>query len=250
MDPMQLASRVTGAGPLTAVLVHGIMSDSRSWDQVAEDLVSHGFRVIAVDLAGHGESPRARRYSPAAWAQDVVETIEPLLSGAPDLVMGHSLGGLVASIVAERIAPRAVIYVDPAFDFPRGIRGALFKLSFALMPPLQRRDLRRLNPKWSARDVETEFSAQQRWHRRTMLGLVDSKLFVPPTRSEVPSLVVLAERSLLVTRDAAFRMLRAGMRVVKVPGAGHTVWRDQPERFAAIVGRWLASRLPAPAASA
>ena len=242
---MQLAARVTGEGPLTAVLLHGIMSDSHSWDGVAEDLVDRGFRVIAVDLAGHGDSPRARRYSPAAWADDVIETIDPLLVGAPDLVMGHSLGGLVASIVAERIAPRAVIYVDPAFDFPKGIRGALFKLSFAMMPPLGRRDLRRLNPKWSEKDIETEFSAQQRWHRRTMLGLVDSKLFVPPLRSEVPSLVVLAERSLLVTRAAAFRMLRAGMRVVRVEGAGHTVWRDQPERFTAVVGRWLASRLPA-----
>lgn len=244
---MQLASRVTGEGPRTAVLLHGIMSDSRSWDDVARDLGDRGFRVIAVDLAGHGDSPRARSYSPAAWADDVLETIEPLLDDAPDLVMGHSLGGLVASIVAERIAPRAVIYVDPAFDFPKGIRGALFKLSFAVMPPLQRRDLRRLNPKWSAKDIETEFSAQQRWHRRTMLGFVDSKLFVPPLRSEIPSLVVLAERSLLVTQDAAFRMLRAGMRVVKVKGAGHSVWRDQPERFAAIVGRWLASYLPATA---
>lgn len=246
---MQLASRVTGAGPLTAVLLHGIMSDSHSWDGVAQDLVDRGFRVIAVDLAGHGDSPRARRYSVAAWADDVLETIEPLLDGAPDLVMGHSLGGLVASIVAERIAPRAVIYVDPAFDFPKGLRGALFKLSFALMPPLKRRDLRRLNPKWSTRDIEAEFAAQQRWHRRTMLGLVDSKLFVPPLGSSVPSLVVLAERSLLVTRDAAFRMLRSGMRVVRVEGAGHTVWRDQPERFTAVVGRWLASRLPVPAAT-
>ncbi|HWL01815.1 MAG TPA: alpha/beta hydrolase [Microbacteriaceae bacterium] len=246
---MQLAVHVTGEGSRTAVLVHGIMSDSQSWDGVAQDLEARGFRVIAVDLAGHGDSPRAHRYSIEAWAQDVLETIEPLLDGAPDLVMGHSLGGLVASIVAERIAPRAVIYVDPAFDFPKGIRGALFKLSFALMPPLGRRDLRRLNPKWSAKDIETEFSAQRRWHRRTMLGLVDSKLFVPPTRSEVPSLVVLAERSLLVTRDAAFRMLRAGMRVVKVEGAGHSVWRDQPERFTAIVGRWLANYLPAHAST-
>lgn len=246
---MQLAVRAIGEGPRTAVLVHGIMSDSHSWDGVSDDLVERGFRVIAVDLAGHGDSPRARTYSPAAWADDVIETIEPLLSGAPDLVMGHSLGGLVASVVAERLAPRAVIYVDPAFDFPKGILGALFKLSFAVMPPLKRRDLRRLNPKWTPSAIDTEFSAQQRWHRRTMLGLVDSKLFVPPAKSDVPSLVVLAERSLLVTRDAAFRMLRMGMRVVRVKGAGHTVWRDEPERFTAIIGRWLASCLPAVAGS-
>ncbi|OJX68412.1 MAG: hypothetical protein BGO95_02750 [Micrococcales bacterium 73-13] len=246
---MRLATRISGDGPRTAVLVHGIMSDSSSWSSVTSDLVERGFRVIAVDLAGHGASPRARRYSPQSWADDVVETVAPLLPEAPDLVMGHSLGGLVASIAAERIAPRAVIYVDPAFDFPKGIRGALFKLSFAMMPPLQRRDLRRLNPRWSSREIEAEFAAHRRWHRRTMLGLVDSRLFVPPRRADVPSLVILAERSLLVTRAAALRMLRIGMRVVRVEGAGHTVWRDQPERFAAIVGRWLARQLPASASS-
>ena len=242
---MQLAVRATGNGPQTAVLLHGIMSDSHAWDDVTLDLVGRGFRVLAVDLAGHGDSPRARHYSPAAWADDVVETLEPLLDRAPDLVMGHSLGGLVASIVAERIAPRAVIYVDPAFDFPKGIVGALFKLSFAMMPPLGRRDLRRLNPKWSATDIDIECLAQRRWHRRTLLGLADTKLFIPPSRGDVPSLVVLAERSLLVTRDATFRMLRAGMRVVRVQGAGHTVWRDEPERFRAIIGRWLSSYVPA-----
>ena len=94
------------------------------------ELEEHGFRVIAVDLAGHGRSPRALRYSPAAWADDVVETLEPLLDGPPDVVMGHSLGGLVASLVADRMAPRAAIYIDPAFSFPRGIRGWAFKLFF------------------------------------------------------------------------------------------------------------------------
>lgn len=241
---MRLATRISGEGPRTAVLVHGIMTDSSAWSGVTEQLEERGFRVIAVDLAGHGASPRARRYSPEAWADDVVETLGPLLAEAPDLVMGHSLGGLVASLAAERIAPRAVVYVDPAFGFPKGIRGALFKLSFAMMPPLQRRDLRRLNPKWNARDIDAEFAAQRRWHRRTMLGLVDTRRFVPPATSGIPSLVILAERSLLVGRDAALRMLRLGMRVVKVRGAGHTVWRDEPERFDAIVGRWLARQMP------
>jgi pimeloyl-ACP methyl ester carboxylesterase len=246
---MRLSTRSYGDGPRTAVLVHGIMSDSSAWSQVTSDLVERGFRVLTIDLAGHGESPRARHYSPEAWADDVVETLAPLLDSPPDLVMGHSLGGLVASIAAERIAPRAVIYVDPAFGFPKGLRGALFKLSFALMPPLRRADLRRLNPKWSAHDIDTEAAAQRRWHRRTMLGFTDTKSFVPPVRTDAPSLVILAERSLLVTRTVAVRMLRTGIRVVRVKGAGHTVWRDQPERFAVIVGRWLTRYLPVPAGS-
>lgn len=238
---MRLAASATGSGPRTAILVHGIMSDSSAWSGIVPRLTAQGFRVVAVDLAGHGASPRAARYSPESWAGDVVETVTPLLDEAPDLVMGHSLGALVASIVAERLAPRAVVYVDPAFGFPRGLKGIAFKCSFALMPPLRRADLRRLNPKWSDADLDLEAAAQRRWHRRTMLGLADRRSLVPPRSVVAPSLVILAERSLLVTRAVAMRLVRSGMRVVRVPGAGHTVWRDEPARFAAVLEGWLAS---------
>ena len=103
---------------------------SRAWHRVTAELEEHGFRVLAVDLAGHGRSPRARTLLAEAWADDVVETLEPLLDGPPDVVMGHSLGGLVASLVADRLAPRAAIYIDPAFAFPSrhqglGLQGVL-----------------------------------------------------------------------------------------------------------------------------
>ena len=64
------------AGPRTAVLIHGIMSDSRAWHRVTGELEQRGFRVIAVDLAGHGRSPRAGA-TRRAWADDVVETLQP-----------------------------------------------------------------------------------------------------------------------------------------------------------------------------
>src|SRR3954471_19279245 len=110
---MHLAVTESGSGNRTAVLIHGIMSDSRAWHRVTGELERRGFRVLAVDLAGHGRSPRARRYSPGAWADDVAETLRPLLSAPPDLVMGHSLGALVASLVADRLSPRTAIYIDP-----------------------------------------------------------------------------------------------------------------------------------------
>src|SRR3954453_15391110 len=108
------------------------MSDHRAWHRVTRELVEQGFRVIALDLAGHGRSPRARRYSPAAWADDVVETVRPLLTRQPDLVMGHSLGALVASLGPERLSPRTTVYIDPAFGFPRGPRGVVLKMLFAI----------------------------------------------------------------------------------------------------------------------
>ncbi|QAY74306.1 alpha/beta hydrolase [Agromyces protaetiae] len=247
---MQLAVTESGSGPRTAILIHGIMSDSRAWHRVTAELETHGFRVLAVDLAGHGRSPRAKRYSPAAWADDVVETLAPLLDGPPDVVMGHSLGGLVASLVGDRLAPRAAIYVDPAFSFPRGIRGAVFKVAFAIAPRPRRYALVKMNPKWNPEDVEIELATLRDWDKRTILGFADSRPLMPPARLVAPSLVILAEKSLLITEKVAAKLRTQGMSVSTVAGTGHTVFRDDHHGFMATVTEWLAGLPALPAAAA
>lgn len=242
---MQLAVRSAGSGERTAILIHGIMSDSRAWHRVSDDLQQAGFRVLAVDLTGHGQSPRARSYSPAAWAEDVAETVEPLLEQAPDLIVGHSLGALVASIVAERLAARAAVYVDPAFAFPRGLRGLAYKLAFGLAPKPRRRMLRRMNPGWSAQDIDLELLSLQAWDKRTILGLADTRALVAPRRPRQPSLVVLAEKSLLITRAVAAAMRGDGLTVTVLPGSGHTVFRDDHAGFMGLVHGWIADHVPA-----
>jgi pimeloyl-ACP methyl ester carboxylesterase len=242
---MRLAVSESGSGPRTAVLIHGIMSDSRAWHRVTGELEQRGFRVLAVDLAGHGRSPRALRYSPRSWADDVVETLRPLLSAPPDLVMGHSLGALVASLVADRLSPRTAIYIDPAFAFPRGARGLAYKLLFALSPRPRRSILVRMNPKWDAADVDIELAGLRDWDRRTLLGFADTRPLVPPVTLVAPTLVVLAEKSLLITAPVAASLRRLGMTVETVPGTGHAVFRDDLARFVSVVDRWLDRTLPA-----
>jgi pimeloyl-ACP methyl ester carboxylesterase len=239
---MRLAVHDSGSGELTAVLIHGMMSDHRAWHRVAAELRDAGYRVVAVDLAGHGASPRSRRYSPRRWADDVIETLEPLLNGSPDLLMGHSLGALVASIVADRFPPRAAIYVDPAFAFPRGIRGIALKTMFTVAPRPGAWTLRRLNPRWTAADVELELTTLRVWDKRTILGFVSTRPLRSPRTLVAPSLVVLAERSLLIGSRDVDRMERDGMTVEIVRGAGHTVFRDDHEAFMRLVRAHLAAQ--------
>jgi pimeloyl-ACP methyl ester carboxylesterase len=241
---VKLAVHETGTGPRTAVLLHGIMSDHRAWHRVTRELVEQGFRVIALDLAGHGSSPRSRRYSPAAWADDVVETLQPILSRRPDVIMGHSLGALVASMVADRLAPRAAVYVDPAFAFPRGVRGVVMKLIFAVAPRPRRAALVRWNPKWSAADVDIELATLRDWDKRTIFGLASTRPLAPPARLTAPSLVILAEKSLLITDAVAAGLRRLGMTVEIVPGTGHAVFRDEHTRFMEVVEHWLGTAAP------
>jgi pimeloyl-ACP methyl ester carboxylesterase len=241
---MRLAVHRSGSGPRTAVLIHGMMSDHRAWHRVAADLRDDGYRVVAVDLAGHGASPRSRRYSPRTWAADVAETLEAELDGPPDLLMGHSLGGLVASLVAEGLAPRAAIYIDPAFAFPRGVRGVALKTMFTLAPRPGAWTLRRLNPRWSAADVDLELATLRLWDKRTILGFVDTGPLVPPQNLVAPSLVILAEKSLLISRAVADGLRGSGMTVTTVPGSGHTVFRDDHAAFMTLVRGWLTRHAP------
>jgi pimeloyl-ACP methyl ester carboxylesterase len=227
------------------VLIHGIMSDSRAWHRVTAELEQRGFRVLAVDLAGHGRSPRARRYSPGAWADDVVETVQPMLTRPPDLVMGHSLGALVASLVADRLSPRTTVYIDPAFAFPRGPLGVVYKLMFFVSPRPRRSILVRMNPRWDPADVEIELAGLRDWDRRTLLGFADTRPLVPPATLVAPSLVVLAEKSLLITKPVAAALRTLGMTVETVPGTGHAVFRDDHARFVRVLDRWLDRTLPA-----
>lgn len=109
MTAVDLAYDVHGEGPLL-VLVHGITENRHSWDPVR---LSDSFRVVRVDLRGHGESPGAQPYDPLTLAADVYAVVEKEGGDVPILV-GHSMGGVVVTAYANRYPVRSVINVDQA----------------------------------------------------------------------------------------------------------------------------------------
>jgi len=96
--PCRLAAYAWGAGP-TVFLVHGWGGRGAQLGFFVEPLVQRGFRVLAVDAPAHGDSDGTRTniYEFAATLVEVVRRHGPVHA-----VVGHSLGGTAATLVASR----------------------------------------------------------------------------------------------------------------------------------------------------
>lgn len=93
------------------VLVHGITESRRTWDPLIAPLIAAGYRVIAVDLRGHGASSMVPPYDLATMAADLGAVLEA--EQVEDaLLVGHSLGGAVVSAFAAGGPCRGVVNVD------------------------------------------------------------------------------------------------------------------------------------------
>src|SRR5919204_2428768 len=98
-----------GEGGRTLVLVHGLLMNRRMYDRLAPEISSHGNRVVAVDLLGHGRSDRLadrQIYSMTAFADQVLALLDHLELEAP-VVGGTSLGANVGLEFASKYPDRA-----------------------------------------------------------------------------------------------------------------------------------------------
>lgn len=105
-------------GAQTLLLIHGGAAHAGWWHHLAPSFLP-GFRVVAVDLSGHGDSDRRARYSFPVWAEEVL-AVAASVGGPPPVIVGHSMGGVVAALAATGGAPpSAVVIVDTPLHEPR-----------------------------------------------------------------------------------------------------------------------------------
>ncbi len=118
---VQLYYEIHGHGPRVLVFMHGILMDSNMNRRLATDLAAHGFRVVLVDLPGHGLSDKPKRASfhrMDTYAEHVVRLMDHL-GLARAAVGGVSLGGnvslLVAALAPERV--QALVIEMPVLEW-------------------------------------------------------------------------------------------------------------------------------------
>ncbi len=96
-DGVPISYEVYGSGEPTLVFVHGWSCDDRYWREQVP-YFSKKYRVVTLDLAGHGHSGMARtKYTMSAFGEDVRAVVEAIGSRRVILI-GHSMGG---SVIAE-----------------------------------------------------------------------------------------------------------------------------------------------------
>ncbi len=102
VDGLEIAWEAVGAGPATLVFIHGWQCDRSFWrEQVAH--FADDYRLVLVDLPGHGESAGGREdWSMAAFGEDVAAVVGEVVSG-PVVLIGHSMGGPVILEAASGI---------------------------------------------------------------------------------------------------------------------------------------------------
>ncbi|WP_051797116.1 alpha/beta fold hydrolase [Catenuloplanes japonicus] len=235
-----LYTREWGAGDRVAVLIHGMITDSTSWHEVGPALAGKGYRVIAVDLPGHGHSPAPER---DLTLEDTVGLLLRTVPATPDLAIGHSLGGAVLAAAVDRLRPARAVYVDSPQRLDDGGHGLEAAVAYLNTRRKSREPdtLLRDRPWWPEQDRLNETEAALRWNTTStahlLAGMVDRDL---TPAAVVPSLLIRADPSEYVPDDAAVdRLTDAGITVRTVPGAGHTVWYGRVPDFLDALDGWI-----------
>lgn len=228
--------REWGDGERTAVLVHGLTNDASTWWAVGPALAERGYHVYAVELPGHGSTPAPPTWSADALVRAVLDQAPP----APDLAVGHSLGGYTLARALPQLAPKAAVYEDPALTLS-GIPEVL--APYRAQKGWSRADVAAAYPLWPAEAHEHKWHALQRWDTTILDALGDPSAFpaaeVRPATGR--SLFVLADPSALVPPARAEELRALGHEVTTVEGAGHVVHNDRLDGFLAALEPVLAA---------
>ena len=106
-DGVNISYLVEGSGEPAIVFIHGWCCDKTYWDEQI-NAFSPKYTVVAIDLAGHGESGTERKdYTMEAFGQDAAAVVNHLKLDKIILV-GHSMGGDVIYQAAKLLKPRVI----------------------------------------------------------------------------------------------------------------------------------------------
>jgi pimeloyl-ACP methyl ester carboxylesterase len=238
-----------GAGP-ELVWIHGLGEQSRSLDAIAAHPALAGFAHTLVDLPGYGRSPWPDAAAPPDDLEALADRLAGWLADRRPVLVGHSMGGVLAQLIAERAAVRAVIDAEGNLS-----RGDCTHSALAAAYPLD--DF--LGHGYAAMRADVYDGGRTDLALRgyhAAMALASPRVF----HHHAHQLVDLSEPETLVTRLAALAVptlyLAGGLpggicprsrelldqhrvRWLHIEPSGHWLHIDQPDRFAAALAGFV-----------
>jgi pimeloyl-ACP methyl ester carboxylesterase len=248
--PSSVTVGAMGRGP-TVVLVHGLGSDAKHWLPMARDL-ARDHRVVLVELPGHGLAPMATPFT-LEQATLALDRAIAEQSHDPVVLVGHSVGGLVAAAEALRSPARvrALVLVESALApqmskaegdsllamFDRDWEGTLHAVYMSFG-----RDSAQGEALWA------EASQVERVNMRAWIPVaLATDLSDEAAALKMPVLAVLSPRSwepdeTLAHANKALGLARIPhLSVLRIDDCGHFVMLDQPRALSDAIRRFAAA---------
>ncbi|MDH6233169.1 N-formylmaleamate deformylase [Mesorhizobium soli] len=243
--------RRTGGDKPPLVALHGLIGSGACLLPLAHAL-EDAFDVVLPDARGHGGSSAPENgYLYSDLADDVLGLIEELELNAPTLV-GHSMGGMTAALVASELgsATKAVVLIDPTFISPewqREVYESNVAAEHQQLLQSTRDDLltqaRLRSPNRSAEMIEYMVDA------RLHTSLSAFEVLTPPNPDwrklmqniGAPILLLIGDRGIVSLETACeLQGINPPLRYELIPDAGHGLPYDEPEKLGAAVSAFLA----------
>ena len=242
-----------GDGP-PVVLLHGLFGAARNFGAVQRALAPR-FRVIALDMRNHGESPHAADMRYPLQAEDVHDTLRSL-GVASAAVIGHSMGGKAAMALAlawpEQVGRLLVADIAPVIYQHGNTSIAQAMQAIELTPALTRQQadaaLADAVPQPDVRAFllqNLRFGASPHW-RIGLAEIADAIAdlegwFDPVNQYLGPTLFVTGANSdyVLAEHRPGIRRLFPAARFIAVKNAGHWLHADNPAGFLSVLEAFL-----------
>jgi pimeloyl-ACP methyl ester carboxylesterase len=252
------AYSVQGDGPTAVVLLHGIGGGQSIWSDeasgTARAIAAGGFCAVAVDFPGYGDSEGRGSVSLQGFVDAVVAVIDEL--AAPHtVVLGHSMGGMVAQELVAQSPPHVqglvLACTTSAFGKPDGAWQAGFLaerlapldagLGMAGMAARLVPGMVWLSAPPSALSIAQSVMAHvpEATYRQSLRAIAGFDRRAALATIDVPTLVLAGEHDRTAPPDVMQRMAGriAGAEYVCLPQAGHIANVEAPAAFnAAVVG--------------
>ncbi|MEO7412795.1 MAG: alpha/beta fold hydrolase, partial [Opitutaceae bacterium] len=232
----------------------GLLGSSRNWQTVGRDLASR-FQVFALDLRNHGGSPHAEEMNYDAMVADVIAWLDAQNLTCVTL-LGHSMGGKVAMLLAcrhaERVGRLVVVDIAPKDYFWVAHRAEFAAMNGLQLEPLQSRAEAELRfetrvSDWAMRKflaTNLECTAEGGWRWLVNLSVLTSALpeleknpLIPDDRFEGPALFIFGGKSNYVQPGDHLGIERhfPAAKFEVLADSGHNPHMDAREKFVAIV---------------